>query len=107
VILQTESSGISEVRSATDANRLMSVPESTQWFQLGYLKSGCRRTAGDYHVSITQPFEIATTEVTAGQFAQFVQGTGYKTEAERSGKGALGVVRGHGLTPRRSAVEQA
>lgn len=40
-------------------------------------------------VVLTKDFEIATTEVTVGQFRKFVQDTGYKTTAEQ-GEGALG-----------------
>ena len=36
-----------------------------------------------HRVRLTQPFYIGTTEVTVGQFRQFVEATGYKTEAER------------------------
>ena len=42
-----------------------------------------------HRVVITKPFEIATTEVTVGQFRKFVEATGYKTDAEKNG-GALG-----------------
>lgn len=42
-----------------------------------------------HQVRISQPFEIAATEVTVGQFKAFVEDTGYVTEAEKSG-GALG-----------------
>ncbi len=34
---------------------------------------------------ITYPYALATTEVTVGQFRQFVEATGYKTEAEVCG----------------------
>jgi len=39
---------------------------------------------------ITQPFYLGTTEVTRGQFRQFVDDSGYKTEAEKDGKGGYG-----------------
>lgn len=42
-----------------------------------------------HRVVITKPFEIGVKEVTVGQFRQFVEETGYKTDAERSGE-ALG-----------------
>jgi formylglycine-generating enzyme required for sulfatase activity len=46
------------------------------------------RLAGEspqHEVEITQPFYIGQTEVTVGQFRQFVKATGYKTQAEREG----------------------
>ena len=42
-----------------------------------------------HRVNITQGFEIAATEVTVGQFHAFVKATGYKTDAETNGQGAL------------------
>ena len=41
-------------------------------------------------VRITRPFYLGTTEVTVGQFRQFVEKSSYKTEAERDGKGGYG-----------------
>jgi len=40
-----------------------------------------------HHVRITRPFYLGTTEVTVGQFREFVEGSNYKTEAERDGQG--------------------
>lgn len=42
-----------------------------------------------HRVRLSQPFEMATSEVTVGQFKQFVKATKYTTDAEKSG-GALG-----------------
>jgi formylglycine-generating enzyme required for sulfatase activity len=39
---------------------------------------------------ITRPFYLATTETTLGAFRRFVDASGYRTEAERDGKGADG-----------------
>jgi serine/threonine protein kinase/formylglycine-generating enzyme required for sulfatase activity len=36
---------------------------------------------------ISQPYRLAATEATVGQFRAFVEATGYRTEAETSGKG--------------------
>lgn len=36
-----------------------------------------------HRVRITQPFYLGTTEVTVGQFREFVEATGYQTEAEQ------------------------
>ncbi len=38
-----------------------------------------------HEVEITQPFYLGQTDVTVGQFRQFVQATGYQTQAEREG----------------------
>ncbi len=40
-----------------------------------------------HEVKLTRGFEVATTEVTVGQFRAFVEATGYKTEAELDPKG--------------------
>ena len=40
-------------------------------------------------VRISQAFSIGATEVTVGQFRQFVTATGYETTVEKNGKGAL------------------
>jgi formylglycine-generating enzyme required for sulfatase activity len=41
-------------------------------------------------VTITRPLEMAIYEVTVGQFRQFVEATGYRTDAESSGEGSDG-----------------
>ncbi len=43
-----------------------------------------------HHVRITAPFYIGETEVTCGQFRQFVHASGYQTEAETSREGGWG-----------------
>lgn len=42
--------------------------------------------APHHEVEITQPFYMGQTEVTVGQFRQFIMATGYKTQAEREGR---------------------
>ena len=46
-----------------------------------------------HEVTVSRPFLLATCEVTVGQFRKFVAETGYKTEAESSGRGARGLVK--------------
>lgn len=43
-----------------------------------------------HEVEITKPFYLGIHEVTVGQFRAFVRDTGYKTEAEKDGKGGWG-----------------
>ena len=40
-----------------------------------------------HRVTLTRPFAIAAKPTTVGQFAQFVDETGYRTDAERAGRG--------------------
>jgi formylglycine-generating enzyme required for sulfatase activity/serine/threonine protein kinase len=47
-----------------------------------------------HRVRITKPFRLSRYEVTLGQFRQFVKETGYKTDAERDGKGGRGYLDG-------------
>lgn len=43
-----------------------------------------------HHVTLTTPFAMSIHEVTRGQFRQFVESTGYKTDAEKDGNGGRG-----------------
>jgi formylglycine-generating enzyme required for sulfatase activity/serine/threonine protein kinase len=59
------------------------------------LAEGDREVADDdkvpqHRVRITRPFYLGAIEVTRGHFRQFVDGAGYRTEAERDGKGGYG-----------------
>jgi formylglycine-generating enzyme required for sulfatase activity len=48
-------------------------------------------TEGPQHkVTLTKIFSLCIHPVTRGQFAQFVEATGYKTDAEEDGKGGYG-----------------
>lgn len=42
-----------------------------------------------YQVVLPKPYRIGVTEVTIGQFRQFVEATGHRTEAEESGLGGV------------------
>src|SRR4051812_20968608 len=46
-------------------------------------------TAPQHRVRITRPFYLGAHEVTVGQFAAFVNDTGYKTDAENSTRGGI------------------
>jgi serine/threonine protein kinase/formylglycine-generating enzyme required for sulfatase activity len=41
----------------------------------------------DYHVTISKPYYLSSTEVTVGAFRAFVEATGYRTIAEQEGRG--------------------
>ena len=43
-----------------------------------------------HRVRITRPFYLGKYNITRGQFRQFVDNTGYKTDAEKDGKGGYG-----------------
>jgi formylglycine-generating enzyme required for sulfatase activity len=44
-----------------------------------------------HRVRITKPFYMGACHVTVGQFRQFVSDSGYKTDAEKDGKGSYGL----------------
>lgn len=49
-----------------------------------------RNDETQHEVTLTKPFYMGITEVTRGQFASFVRNSGYKTDAEKDGKGGDG-----------------
>ena len=48
------------------------------------------RERPQHRVTLTKPYRLAAREVTRGQFRQFVDATGYQTDAEKDGKGGIG-----------------
>ncbi len=60
----------------------------------GFSKDHSEFQTGDvrpvHPVVLTKPYYLATTEVTVGQFKQFVVDTGYKTSAETNAAGSVG-----------------
>ncbi len=50
--------------------------------------------APKHRVRITKPFWLGRHEVTRGQFRRFVDDSGYRTEAERDGKGGRALIDG-------------
>jgi formylglycine-generating enzyme required for sulfatase activity len=63
----------------------MAAKKVTSWYP-----DSPRSEAPPRKTSISRPFYLATTETTLGAFRRFVEATGYRTEAERDGKGADG-----------------
>ncbi len=53
--------------------------------ELHWQPRGWEAEAPQHEVRITKPFYMGIHEVTLGQFRQFVQATGYKTQADREG----------------------
>ena len=53
-------------------------------------EEGRSRDERQHEVEITQPCYMGATPVTIGQFKAFVKDAGYKTEAEKDGKGGFG-----------------
>lgn len=59
-------------------------------FQMGSPDNETDRSSGEgpqHQVTIPRPFAISQCEITVGQFAQFINATGYQTTAETDGKG--------------------
>ena len=62
-------------------------------FQRAHLYSTSQQFRSEqpkHRVKLTRPFELSTTEVTVGQFHEFVEATGHVTDAEKNDTGALG-----------------
>ncbi len=70
------------IMGSTDEQMKVILENSTDWGkQVARVENPPRRSR------ITDSFFMGTMEVTVGQFRQFVKETGYKTDAESSGKG--------------------
>ena len=71
--------------------------EIDYWLKLkqdGWFKELLLSEGPQHEVEITQPFYMGQTDVTVGQFRQFVKATGYKTQAERDGGAERGFPNG-------------
>jgi len=64
-----------------------------QWYM-----DGLSAEAPRHRVRLTKPFYLGACEVTVGAFGRFVDDTGYKTDAEKDGKGGIGLDGKGGLT---------
>jgi formylglycine-generating enzyme required for sulfatase activity len=62
--------------------------------QDGWYKELLHSEGPQHEVEITQPFCMEQTDVTVGQFRQFVKATGYKTQAERESGAVRGLPNG-------------
>jgi formylglycine-generating enzyme required for sulfatase activity len=81
------------VLSNTIGMKLKLMPVGT--FTMGSNDPGRGRDEDPHEVAITRPFYMGVYKVTVGQFKAFVKETGFQTEAEQPGKGALGLFPGN------------
>ncbi len=70
--------------TAEEVKAALKDKDSNHWLYNNY-----RESSPQHKVTISKPLYMATTEVTVGQFRAFVKDTGYRTEAERDGKGGI------------------
>jgi formylglycine-generating enzyme required for sulfatase activity len=70
--------------------KLVRIPAGT--FTMGSPTSQAGRIPWEeeHEVEITRPLWMGSREVTIGQFRRFVEATGYRTEAEKTGRGGFG-----------------
>jgi formylglycine-generating enzyme required for sulfatase activity/serine/threonine protein kinase len=66
---------------------LQRMPPDATWFFADFIPGRRKAETPRRRVKITKPFHVSAHEVTIGQFREFVAGTGYKTTAERDGRG--------------------
>ena len=92
----TNSIGMTLVRIPSGEYMMGSLKREMDWVRLTFKKvwrEGHKQWFQDelplHPVRITKPFYMEATEVTVGQFRQFVKETGYKTDAEKGDGGMI------------------
>ena len=92
----TNSIGITLTRIAAGEYMMGSLKREMDWLRLTFKKvwrEGHKQWFQDelplHPVRITKPFYMGATEVTVGQFHQFVKETGHKTDAEKGDGGMI------------------
>ncbi len=95
-IVLTNSLGMRMVRIPASEYMMGSPKREMDWLRLKFKKiwrEGHKQWFQDelplHPVRITHPFYMAATELTVGQFRQFVKDTGYKTDAEKGDGGMI------------------
>jgi formylglycine-generating enzyme len=95
-IVLTNSIGMRMVRIPASEYMMGSPKGEMDWLRLKFKKvwrEGHKQWFQDelplHPVRITHPFYMAATELTVGQFRQFVKETGYKTDAEKGDGGMI------------------
>jgi sulfatase modifying factor 1 len=66
---------------------LQRMPPDAKWFFADFIPSRRKAETPRRRVKITKPFHVSAHEVTVGQFRKFIAATGYKTTAEKDGRG--------------------
>jgi formylglycine-generating enzyme required for sulfatase activity len=92
-LLERAGAGLADVITSRFAGMTLKLIPAGE-FLMGSSKAGDPDAQDDemprHRVRITRPFYLGRTEVTVGQFRRVVESSGYKTEAERDGKGGWG-----------------